>query len=213
MNTKSASFKLTAAVAVGIGFSFFGCINNPLSSNEGSKSISQQEDRPVIGAAAAPKTIKLTITTDGHGVTNPCGTVAAKANALYWVSSAPKLGWEFSKWIVTAGTATFATPTIDVTQVQLGTGNVTIKATYYALNPAVYKVYAKSSGPGSVLAAGTWYTNIGQTIHILATQKKGHVFTGWTVQSGKVAFANAALAGTTMKLVSAGGATIVANFK
>jgi hypothetical protein len=156
--------------------------------------------------------VKLTVTTDGHGVTYPSVTVAAPANAKYWVSAAPLNGWEFSCWTVVSGSATFTNAKEAVAQAKLGTANTTVKATFKAVSPTMYNLSVTGDGHGSVFPAGVSKVNAGQTIYIGATPAAGYVFSSWSVTAGKATFATESSGAMTVKLVG-GSATIKANFK
>jgi hypothetical protein len=213
MTIKKSTISYIGVALVGLNFLFFGCSSDPFSSNQALSD--PQEDEPLAKTAVATvstATIKLTITTDGHGVTYPTGTVTRPAGAYNWITTAPKNGYEFSTWTVTAGSATFDNAKEATTRAKLGTANTTVKAVFKAVNPTMYKLTLTNDGHGTTIPRGVSLVNIGQTIYIGGYPAKGYAFSSWTVTSGKATIVKETNGFWTVKLVS-GNATVKANFK
>ena len=214
MKTVNRALILGSVVTVSLmlGCMAAGCSSsNPLSYSDDTGGQAGDEALPkMAAAAAAPATIKLTVTTDGHGVTYPSGTTTTVPNANYWISSAPKMGWEFSRWVLVSGTGTFMNAAEGITRVQLGTVAATVKATYRAINPKVYTLTITNDGHGKTGPGGG--INLDQTWYIWANPNKGYVFSNWSVTKGTATIRMQTNGMWTAKLVN-GSATIKANFK
>jgi hypothetical protein len=159
----------------------------------------------------AQYTLTLSATTGGSVTTPSASTVTVNAGAATGIAAAPGTGYAFVNWTVTAGSgATFGNANSASTTVTLGSGNVTIQANFIAQ----YTLTLGASTGGSVTtpSASAVTVNAGAATSIVATPGTGYSFVNWTATAGTgVTFGNANSASTTVTL-SAGNATIQANF-
>ena len=75
--------------------------------------------------------LSLTINNDGHGSTNPTGTLTLASGQSRSISANPSAGYKFANWIVQSGSAVIANPNTQSTTVSI-TADATIKANFVA---------------------------------------------------------------------------------
>ncbi|MBN1601843.1 MAG: hypothetical protein JW915_09550 [Chitinispirillaceae bacterium] len=152
-------------------------------------------------------TYTLTMSNDGHGSTNPTGTVTVNHGTATAISATPSSGYVFRSWSVASGTATITDTLVANTTVTLN-GDATLRANFRL---RTYTLTMSDDGHGSTNPTGTVTVNHGAATSITATPATGYYFMNWTVTSGTATFDNSAASVTTVTLAS-GDATIRANF-
>jgi uncharacterized repeat protein (TIGR02543 family) len=145
------------------------------------------------GAVTAPKVSPVTVT---HGTAT---TITAEAT----------VGYIFSGWTITTGTASISNASAASTTVMLTTGDATVTPDF---KQNIYSLTVSAGTGGSITPSTSPVTvNAGTPTKITAIAAGGYTFAGWTVTSGTATIANANSATTTVTLTS-GNATVNAAF-
>ncbi len=151
----------------------------------------------------------LTMTNDGHGTTDPTGTIQVANGQPRTISIASAAtGYEFDYWITTSGTATFSNDHSATTTTTVTGGAATIQARFKLKQ---YTITMSNDGNGTTSPGTTIIVTHGQpSATITATANTGYDFSSWTGPAG-ITFASATASSTTFT-ATAGNATIKANF-
>lgn len=105
----------------------------------------------------------------------------AQNEAVTIIANEAPAGQTFDKWVITAGTATIASPTSANTTLTMGAADVTVEATYKTRNYSVLLSASPIAG-GQVTGGGEYPA--GSTVTLTATPNAGWQFDGWFEDDG-----------------------------
>ena len=149
----------------------------------------------------------------GQGMTSPSGTIQAEPGVGFEIEAAPTVGWVFTGWTISSGTATFGPngPGIANTTIIPET-DVTVLANFtMATTPTLAVTHSPAEG-GTTDPSGNLSVPAGHVQTITAAANATWRFSFWSV-SGGAAFVNGTTANdATAQIQVTGHATVTANF-
>ncbi len=166
-----------------------------------------------IGEAVTVTTYQLTVSaTTGGTITVPDPSpVTVDHGVATTITAVGSTGYTFTGWTVVSGTGVaFANASALSTTATLTSGNVEVRANF-TLDTYQLTVSATTGGTITVPASSPVTVEHGVATTITAVGSTGYTFSGWTVEVGSAAIANASALSTTATLTS-GDATVQANF-
>jgi hypothetical protein len=138
--------------------------------------------------------------------------VTVNKGAVTTITTTPFCGFNFVKWTVVSGTATFADSSLTTTTVVLSSGDAVVRADFVS-SVVLFQLTVIAGAGGTITAPATQTiaTCLDSTIIITAKANPGYVFSEWTDTSGNAVIAFKNSASTTVKL-STGNAVLHAGF-
>jgi len=149
----------------------------------------------------------------GQGMTSPSGTVQAEPGVGFEIEATPAVGWVFTGWTISSGTATFGPngPGMSTTTVIPET-DVTVLANFtMATTPTLAVTHSPAEG-GTTDPSGNLSVPVGHVQTITAAANASWRFSFWSV-SGGAAFVNGTTANDAAAQIQVTDhATVTANF-
>jgi len=211
-------YEVSASAPSGYTFAYWKIVsgneNITIVDNEASvTNVSLSGGDAIIQPVISDSVYSLTITNDTHGSTSPSGSVNVIEGEERSINASPNIGYGFTKWIVTSGTASFTNENNSSTTVTVTGGDSTIEATFTIIE---HTLTLESDSQGSVTSPASPATvvdGISQNIIASNPNTRGYYFTGWTQTNGAgtASFGNPAIQYTTVT-VTGGDVTIKANY-